>query len=732
MSLTWCLLISLAGQLPADYDPTQSDQTPQATASDFTRDVIPMLTKAGCNAGACHGSFQGRGGMQLSLLGFDPATDYDTLVNSGRGRRVKRGLPEESLLLQKASGRVPHGGGRRIATESAAYRVLRDWIAQGLPRSPADAPQITSLTVTPSEILFPTGGGQPIPLQVTARYADKSQRDVTPWALYDVHDVRYATVSRGGHVTHGEPGKAFVTVRYQGQVAIVGVTMPFSPSADFTGFQPRNFIDELTQVEWRRLGVTPAPLCSDTEFVRRLSIDLIGTMPTPAEVRTFVDSKDPEKRSKLIESLLERPEYVDFWTLRWGDLLRAHRRYLGDKGLASFQGWIRQAVRESKPLDQLARELLTAKGNLFSSGPVAYFFVDEKPEDLAETTSQVFLGVRLQCTKCHHHPMEVWSQQDYYGLAAFFTQLEPKDTLDNGRFGGVRSLRAISKPSPNRPLAVAAPPRAFGDTLTGTSTDLREHLADWMTKPDNPWFARNFANRYWAWMNGRGLVEPVDDLRATNPASHPALLDALTKHLVDSKFDPKSLLRLICNSSVYQRASELAPTRDRDGIFATHRVPRRMSAEVLLDAVNQVTGASEAFPQVPAGTRAISLPDPSIPSYFLATFGRPLRNSPCECARGSSPDLSQALHLVNSAALHGKIVDQTNGRLWKLIKQHPATPEGDSAIIEDLYLTTLARRPTTDEVQTIRELLSEGATRTDVFEDLVWTLLNSSEFLFNH
>jgi hypothetical protein len=743
---------------------------------DFARDVVPAITKAGCNAGACHGSFQGRGGFQLSLLGFDPAADHDTLTKASRGRRVAPSVPSSSLLLRKATAAMPHGGGRRITAESEVYRLLHDYIALGMPAPSADAPRIVGLDATPtSVVLEPQAVSQ---LRVTARWSDGTSTDVTSWALFDTRDESIAEVNRTGRVIAIRSGQSPVTVRYLGQVASVGVTVPFargiSPPSEGgargvtnSAFIPANDIDELVLAKWRELRLEPAPVASDSEFVRRPFLDLIGTLPTPEEVRSFLNSTEPDKRAKLIDRLLDRPEFVDHWSVKWGDLLRVHRRYVGDKGVGSFGGWVRQAVRENWPIDKLARELLTAQGNVFSSGPAAFYFVDQKPDELAETTAQVFLGVRLQCTKCHHHPFESWSQDDYFGLAAFFTRLDVKENNESGlqgRFGGARSIRPIVIESPKRKLPVAAAPHWFGSpppALDGVA-DVRVLLADWITRPDNPYFARNFANRFWAYLMGRGLVEALDDHRATNPASNPALLDALARDLTEHRFDTKHLLRTICNSRVYQLASQfdggpgatgsLLPVRDKlesndstggqaargtrsesteqpdaDGEFFTHRVPRRIPAEVLLDAINQATESRESFAGLPAGTRAISLPDPAVVSYFLTTFGRPQRNTPCECARSSQPDLAQALHLANSPAIHQKVTAET-GRVARLLK----AGRPDAAIIEELYLATLSRLPTAAEHQTITDLLADSPSKKEGFEDLLWTLLNCSEFVFNH
>lgn len=692
----------------------------------------------------------------MSLLGFDAAFDHDVLTKASRGRRVNVSAPERSLLLLKPIGVLPHGGGRRITADSEVAAILREWFAAGMPGPRADDLAGLKLTVEPPELVMPfhREGEAPAeptrregtPLKVTATFADGSSRDVTPWALYDVRDKTVAEVSRLGIVTALRPGKTSVAVKYLGQVASVSVSIPFGPASTFD-FPSQNFLDEIAAAEWKRLGVEPAPLADDSTFLRRVFLDLIGTLPTAVETRKFLEDASPTKRTRVIDELLTRPEYVDYWSLRWGDLLRAHRRYIGDKGLASFNGWIRQSVRDNKPLDVMTRELLTAQGNLFTNGPVAYYFIDEKVEDLAETTSQVFLGVRLQCTKCHHHPNEVWTQEDYYGLAAFFSKLETKDSGAQGsKFGGPKSIRPSSKENPNRKPLMAVAPRVFGEatllsgggrespgsspTSTTSSTesiDPRQRLADWMTRPDNPFFARNFANRYWAALFGPGLVEPVDDMRATNPASLPGLLDALANDFAEHHFDSKHLLRTICNSRVYQLAPELHPQRDADGQLFTHRVPRRLSAEVLLDAINQVTGSVEKFDGQPIGTRAIALPDPTITSLFLTTFGKPARNSPCDCSRGSTPDLSQALHLANSAALHEKIVAPT-GRLSERLKANRT----DDEIIEELYLTALTRRPTDQERQAVREALTGSGSRDEVWQDVLWALLNCSEFVFNH
>lgn len=700
-------------------------ETKAASVPSFARDVIPALTKSGCNAGACHGAFSGRGGFRLSLLGFDAAADYESIALDGRGRRVLPASPENSLLLRKATGAMPHGGGVRLTTEQPAYRILHDYIAAGLPPIPPAEPKIARLEVTPLDAVLQAN--QSTTLRVTAHWNDGSTRDVTEWALFDARDATATDVTPTGQITSLHAGKGAVSVRFLGQVALVAITTPFGPSQPID-FQPVNYIDELVLAEWQRMGVRPAGLCSDGEFLRRAHLDLIGTLPTAEEARAFLADNDRDKRTKLIDRLLERPEYTDYWSLKWGDLLRVHRRYVGDKGLGSFAGWLRQSIRANKPLDAMARELLTAQGNLFSNGPVAYFFVDTKPEELAETTAQLFLGVRLQCARCHHHPMEVWGQDDYYGLAAFFTRLEVRDNADKGRFGGQQIVRAVAKEM--KPLQVPSQPRLFGHSIwidPATTADVRQHLADWLGQPDNPFFARNFANRYWAYLIGRGIVEPIDDMRATNPASNPALLNALAEDLIRHHFDAKHLLRTIATSRTYQLATNLTPEVDKDGTLFSYRIPRRMPAEVLLDGINQITGHTEKFAGQPQGTRAISLPDPAVESDFLMTFGRPQRNNPCECGRDSSPDLLQALHLINNAGLQEKLAAE-KGRIASLL----ASQRSDDQIAEELYLAAYARLPTASELATIRELAATTTNRKELLEDVLWSLLNSPEFAFNH
>jgi hypothetical protein len=701
--------------------------TAQADEVDFVRDVVPALTKSGCNAGACHGSFQGRGGLRLSLLGFDPAADYRALAQEARGRRVFPAAPESSLLLRKATLAMPHGGGQRMTPESPAYRLLVTWIEQGLPPPRSDL-RLTAVQVTPTELLLKSSGAE-AQLKLTATWSDGIVRDVTAWAQYELREQEIAEVSPAGLVRATGPGRVAVTIRYLDQVLAVPTSVPFGEQRPFE-FVRQNQVDDLLASEWQKLGLVPGPLANDAEFLRRTSLDLIGTLPTVEETRRFLADTRPDKRSKLIDELLQRPEYVDYWSLKWSDLLRAHRRALGEKGLASFHGWLKQRMRENAGFDAIVRELIAAEGNLFTRGPVAYYFVDRTPEDLAETTAQLFLGVRLTCARCHHHPFEIWGQDDYYSLASFFTGVVRKDNREGGAYGGAQAIRMQAGPPMRHPNSgVELPPRALGWTppVLEAGSDVRKPLAQWLTRPDNERFAKTVVNRYWAAMFGRGLVHPVDDLSTSNPPVFPAVLDALSQDFVAHKYDLKHLLRTICNSRAYQLAGDPHTTSDREGKYFIHRTPLRLPAEVLLDAMNQSAGMFEAFTGLPEGTRAIALPDSNVDSYFLTTFGRPRRTSTCDCERMSRLDLAQVLHLANGEKLQAKL-SAPEGRIAGLVKS--GKPDGE--LVDELYLATLTRLPAADERGTALKFLAGVPNRQEALEDVLWALLNCPEFVMNH
>lgn len=715
----------------------------------FRDGVIPVLSRAGCNQGACHGAQIGKGGFRLSLLGYDPEADYPVLTREGESRRIVRTEPQDSLLLQKATLGVPHAGGMRFRPDSPEYRILASWIADGCPGPrPGDA-SVRTIEVFPAEsVLRAPAGGKPevvaLPqdrgparlvslqprqrLAAVARYDDGTVRDITGMAQYNTLNDGVARVDENGRVEINGAGATAVMVRFRGQAAVARFVAPYREAGPLTGFTPRGFVDELVAARWRQMGLTPSPPATDAEFIRRVYGDVLGILPTPDEIRAFLGSTDPARREKLVEQVLARPEYADYWTLKWGDLLRNSRDKLGEKGMWSFYNWLRASFRENKPLDRFARELITAQGSTFTTGPANYFRVVRAPADLAETTSQVFLGVRLACARCHHHPFEKWSQDDYWQMAAFFQRVGLKSSDEFGIFGGEQVVRLLPTGETSNPRSGKRMlPTPLDGQPSDDPVDRRRPLAAWLTSPQNPLFARNLVNRYWAYLMGRGLVDPVDDMRVTNPPSNPELLDALARDFASRGFDARHLLRTIINSAAYQLASTPTPENRRDELFYSHYTARRMAAEELLDAISFATGAQEKFPNLPPGMRAVQLPDPGVQSYFLDTFGRPERAIACECERSVEPNMAQALHLMNSDFVQNKVT-AADGRLVRLI----AAKKSDDEILEELYLVTFSRPPSDPERQRARAAVTQAPERKEGLEDLLWALLNSREFLFKH
>jgi hypothetical protein len=692
----------------------------------FKNEVVPALTKLGCNQGACHGSQHGKGGFKLSLLGFEPAPDHTAIVKSAEGRRVTPFDPEESLLLLKPTLSVAHGGGRKLDAAGPEYALLRLWLEQGTPAPVAEEPTVKALSVLPSERVCEPDQEQR--LVVLATLTDGSVRDVTPHTKFDSLNEAVAKVDPTGLARTVGQGETNLLARYQGHAALSRVTVPYAQRVSFD-FSPRTVLDEKAASKWRELGLAPSPLCTDAEFLRRAMLDTIGTTPTRTEVEEFLADVDPEKRLKMIDRLLDRREYVDFWALKWGDILRVNSDKLGKQGMLAFNLWLRGAFRENRSVDRMVDELVTAQGSIFTNGPANYFRVATSPDDLAETTAQVFMGVRLQCAKCHHHPFESYGQDDYYGLAAYFARVRTKGSQEFGLFGGeqvvfVAKAGEVNQPRSGKKMA----PRPLNDEPADDPVDRRRALARWLTTKSNPWLAKNVANRYWGYLMGKGLVNPIDDLRETNPASNPELLDALAAEFVKGGFDLKKLLRLILNSRVYQLSALPTPDNRLDTSFFTHYTLKRLTAEQLLDAINLATGTSEKFALQPAGTRAIALPDTNYPSYFLDTFGRPFRAQACECERSSDPNLSQALHLMNGDLVNRKVSD-TSGLLHRMLRDPKLT---DETLVQTLYVQTFNRPATADELVAAKGLIAAAPSRAIGATDLFWGLLNSKEFLFNH
>ncbi len=704
--------------------PVKVEGATQPRAFHFENDVEPLLSRFGCNSSGCHGNAEGQNGFKLSVFGFDPVADHAALVKEARGRRILPAAPEHSLLLAKASGAIAHGGGVRIPRGSAEYETLRAWIAAGAPLGDPKAPRVASIRVEPAERVMDTSALQQ--LRVVARYSDGREVDVTAHARFQSNNEGLAAVSATGLVSAGEtPGEAAVMASFMGAVDIFRAVIPRpEPIANYPKLPENNFIDGPVFRKLRKLNILPSELCDDAEYLRRVYLDVIGTLPTPAEVRRFLADKRPDRRAQIVEELLRRPEFADYWALKWADLLRVDRQALGHKRAYAYYRWIRDSIAANKPYDQFVREILTAEGPLEGSGPANFYKVVPKPGEASSTLSQIFLGVRIACAECHHHPFDRWSQADYYGMQAFFAPVAVKNTPRG------EVVQATGDPLTKHPRTGATvSAHALGTDMPAASPkgDRRPRLADWVTTPENPWFARNLANRTWAHFLGRGLVEPVDDVRATNPPTNPELLDALAAHLVKSKFDFHALVRAITASRVYQLSSRPNRTNEKDEQNYSRALFRRIDAEVLLDMVSQATGVSERFDGVPAGYRAIQLWDSKVPHYFLKLFGRPVRVSACECERNHEPGVSQVLHLLNAPEIHAKLTHE-RGTVARLVRQS----KDDAALVEELYLTFYSRFPTERERTVGVEYLRGGGQRRQAAEDLAWSLLNSLEFVFNH
>jgi len=694
----------------------------------FENDIVPIFSRFGCNSGGCHGKAEGQNGFKLSVFGFDPAADWKALVSESRGRRLNPAAPDRSLLLTKISGRVPHGGGVRIGRGSAEYRTLRGWIAAGMPLGDPNAPRVVSLKVSPSERQLAMKASQQ--LRVVATYSHGRQVDVTAHAKFQTNNDTRAKVDEFGLVTAGEsPGEAAIMAAYMGAVDVFRTFIP-QPTLKTPGVSKtpgvlsvRNFIDRHVDAKLAKLNIASSGLSDDATFLRRAYLDLIGTLPTSAEARTFLGDERKDKRRRLVDALLKRPEFADYWALKWADLLRVDRQALGHKAAYEYYKWLRDSIAGNKRYDRFVSELLTAEGPL-RDAPAGYFYkVVPKPGDRASTLSQVLLGVRIECAQCHHHPFDRWSQTDYFGMQAYFTQVGFKKS-PRGEMLTAKPQAATKHPRTQ--AVVFAHPLGTTNPKTSPAGDRRKLLAKWMTSPRNPWFAKNLVNRVWAHLLGRGIVEPVDDVRSTNPPSNPELLDALAKDFIAGGYDVHQLIRRITDSRTYQLSSHSNPGNQRDEQNHSRQLFKRLEAEVLLDAVCQVTGVPEKFDGVPAGYRAIQLWDSHVPHEFLKLFGRPVRASACECERSAAPSVSQVLHVLNSPHLHGKL-SHAGGRIARLVARHA----DDGKLVDELYLTIYSRFPTKAERSATTKYLREHkANRRRAGEDVAWSMMNTVEFLF--
>lgn len=712
----------------------------------FRNDVQSVLTKQGCNMGACHGALSGKGGFILSLKGYDSEADYLSITRQARGRRIEMADPGQSLLLAKPTGALPHKGGLKLDVNSRDYEVLAQWIADGAAPPRDDDPVATHITVTPENALLNQGDQSQI--AVTAHYSDGSSRDVTHWSQFTATDEAVASVDEEGLVSVNGSGEAAALVWYASQVALARVKVPYdnevSP-ATFADSPRRNFIDTINLEQLETLRLPPSPRCDDKTFLRRATIDTIGRLPTDAEAKEYYDRDDSQRRDWLIEHLLTDESFADYWSYRWSDILVINGNKLRPIAVKSYYDWLHDRVRADTPWDELVSEILTATGGSETNGATNFYAINQTPEDMTESACQSFMGLSIGCAKCHNHPLEKWTNDQYYAMANLFSRVRAKGWGGDSRNGdGVRQLYVSTvgeliqpnrgKPQPPAPLD--GEPIAFDNP-----DDRRKVLAEWMTDPSNPYFARSITNRVWANFFGRGLIEQVDDLRLSNPASNEALLDAAAAHLIAAKFDLKTLMRTILQSETYQRSSLALPGNRDDQKYLSRYYPRRMMAEVLLDSIDQTLGTTTDFTKIAfmgadkqntdfysAGTRAIELYDSAVDSYFLTTFGRNPREIVCECERDDEPSMIQVLHLSNGETLNPKLDSP---------KSLPSIAVSESweeeRFLELLFQRALSRSPTDAESQSLSEVLAEyGDNRSEAMRDLAWSVLTSVEFTFNH
>lgn len=693
----------------------------------FPNQITPIFTKFGCNGGGCHGKSGGQNGFRLSLLGFEPSEDFEYLVKEARGRRLFPAAPDRSLLLLKGTGSLPHGGGARFEVDSPPYRLVRRWIEQGMPYGSNDDPKVTHITLYPTERVLSRGASQQI--AVLAHYSDGTTQDVTRTTQFDSNDAEMAGVSVTGLVTTNQlAGSVAVMARYQGHVGVFRATIPLG--VEVANLPPtRNYIDELVFSKLQKLGLPPSPVCDDPTFLRRVTVDIAGRLPTLEEAEAFLQDADPNKRDRLVNRLLDSSDYAENFANKWAAILRNKRRSDLDKPATfAFHEWIREAMLENMPYDEFVRSIIAATGEPSKNPPAAWYREVRDASAQVEDTAQLFLGLRIQCARCHHHPFEKWSQEDYYGVAAFFSQVGRKrgERGDSDRiFHRVGAASAIN-PKTNqgvKPTGLGGPPLDISPEV-----DPRLALADWMAEPSNPFFAKALVNRYWKHFFSRGLVDPEDDMRVTNPASNPELLDALAKDFVEKKFDLKELVRTICTSTTYQLSAEPNEFNKDDKNNFSRYYPKRLAAESLLDAIDQLTGTTTTFNGVPVGTRAVGLPDNGFNSYFLTVFGRPEASSACECERSGEANLAQSLHLLNSSEIQGKLA-AGDGRAQLLSSDAQRAHEQK---VRELYLLAFSREPLPEEMSIAIAYIQKQAEPKRAYEDLVWALMNTKEFLFNH
>lgn len=747
--LTGGLIVPLAAGQP-EKTPVQASESIPTTEIEFTRHVLPVFSKLGCNSGACHGALAGKGGFKLSLDAYNPVGDHFTITRQSKGRRIEMADPGRSLILTKPTGALPHKGGLILDPESDDYQMIATWISQGAVGPAKTDAVLESLSITPQQIVL--GPDQNVQLNVTATYSDGRIEDVTQWARFTSSNVPVVTVEKDGLAQVVGRGEAAIVVWFSSQLTMTKIQVPFDNDIAprvYRDAPQRNFIDELNLKKLAALKLQPSPRCDDATFIRRAFLDSIGVLPTVKEVQSFTSDEARDKRDRLIDSLLQRDEFVDYWTYRWSDVFLINGRKLRPPAVKAYYQWLRNAIAENRPWDDIVTEVVTAKGSSLVDGATNFYALHQSPEEMAENVSQAFLGLSIGCAKCHNHPLEKWTNAQYYSLANMFSRVRAKGWGDDPRKGdGLRTIFLATSGELDQPLTGKPQPPAplDGQPLDfDDPTDRRTHLAAWLTSVDNPYFSRAVANRIWANFMGRGLVENVDDMRLSNPASNEPLLAALADYVETEAFDLKSLMRLIMQSETYQRSSETLNTNVADDRFYSRYFPRRLIAEVMLDAISQVSEVPTDFKMIahgsaetretqeyPLGTRAMQLYDSGVVSRFLSTFGRNSRDIVCECERTNKPSMVQVLHIANGVTINEKLRSEdscVDAAMKKL-------EDGQSlkSVLTDAYRATLARPPSQRELDGVNEVLNDTKPeqRRDAIEDVYWSLMSSREFLFQH
>ena len=689
----------------------------------FALDIMPVLTRTGCNTGSCHGAARGKDGFRMSLFGFDPQGDYQRITREIGVRRINLAIPDKSLMLLKSVGSVPHTGGKRMEPGSVYYNTMLAWLQAGALNDASAPPTCTKVEVFPSQVVL-EGEGAKQRLVAVAHYSDGTMRDVSNLAAFTTNNERSAAVTSEGAVTAGVRGEAFVMARFDThtvgtQVLALPVGLKYTPP-EVTG----NYIDQLVGDKLQKLRMLPSGICTDEEFLRRVTVDIVGLLPTEEEYNAFMSDTAADKRAKLVNSLLERKEFSEIWAMKWAQLLMIKSdNQVSYKAAFQYASWLTNQFANNVPIDKIVRDLIASSGGVFETPATNFYQVERDTLKTAENVAQVFMGIRTQCAQCHNHPFDRWTMDDYYSFASFFSQIGRKNGEDYrevivfNRAGG-----EVNHPVMGKPL----PPKFLGGAAPKVEKDRREVLADWMTSPDNPFFATSIANRVWAHFMGVGIVWPVDDIRVSNPASNPELFKALGSKLTEYKFDVKQLVRDIRNSQAYQRTTQTNETNAQDTRnYAFSRI-RRIPAETLLDCVSEVTSTKDKFRGLPEGARAVQIADGTTSTYFLTAFGRSPRTTVCEAEASTDPSLSQALHMLNGATTQGKISQ------GKLVKQWLDAKLDVPQVLERIFIRSLTRKPTEAEVQSLSKLVAESPNPQAGLEDAFWVVLNSREFMFNH